>query len=1248
MSFDSERSSEDSPEIIEESHPEAAEALRALQMYHESPQHEAYQGGVPTNDAFIVGQAEGYTDDEDLDSGIHRDYDSESESESESDASHGHPPTGPTEPPQEDIIQDPPAAMHADEYASQEHHKTEIGQGNFSAQDHPTQESSQGQEMFQTEEGLQTQGSLPTQSQQSQPQEAPSFSVSHADLPSQIWVNQDQDSKRSELITPESFHSLERDLHELENAHRQTQRQLHQALLQADAARAAQERQAVLAAIDSKELGSLRSASLREKSELNSRIAEYQASADAARAEADAKTSAFAALRERFNAQSAALAEARAQLVDLQKTSAAAETQTAQAKRQEERALKQIEQLRDELGNALDEAAQFRAELDVQTSVLADVRAEARREALDALSEDVGATRGDEGVWRKQYVALRHQMDAVAAEFEQREPEILALQTAYELAEERLAAADAAVQDERKQKDELARKLRTTERRATDLQVQQQLSESTLSDLRRQLLVLLTEKLIGTSRISPDEEDELMRLREEVARADSHAEASRDDNHPMMGQAVITERLLLFKDVAELQFQNEALLRACRELAAQLDPTGDATAAALAAAQHNASEDILAASEALESLQTRYKQLREEHSTAIENEQKATTELRGNLEKISELKEQVADLQQQLLAAKRRFTESTPVELATPQNNEIERLLRIQLGHAEEKLRDVQVEFAQLRDEHKSLASQFASAQLALGRAEERGSGAASRAASLEASLANAKHELAVLTQEKQLWVNRENELLAQIAGIQTDLETAERTAGKGRFAQDELQAQLLEQVKKIEALVASNGLPNSNNTANGLADLEQKASEAEERAETLASELRSLNHTLASSKAEHSAQLQAIIESKDALESELRAQIQTLRTNLAQQKEVTERQTQSAKARDEELVEQVNDLEDKLTEARLKAEELENSTEQVKAQLTDALTSKLTTEITQKLRGDLTHEITESLTQQIREGVEHEIREELAHKIKEELAPIIREEVTQELDGHESNPPLDAEEIKADMREKLRPEIEAALRAELAPKVLADARSQGSANELSAVDVESDQLEKQLDVEALRESLAALVPSEMLESFETALLSTEQQRVKEAFKTKLAEVRTEAQIRGEEVATKRAEIRTKLQNQKVLKLEQSNKDLQAQVDELRNKVRRLKGGSSADEDRPDSSSSFSQQWAGQDHNATQNSSISGSTSQGERSFTQWPTLAPDVNPFAPSNAFFGSAFGDTAKRPGSFEDTEAKKRKEE
>lgn len=1193
MSFDSERSNEDSPEIIEESHPEAAEALRALQMYREGPQHEAYEEGGYANDAYAEEQVEACADGGGFENEVLRNYGSESDpsqDESQLDSSEA----------------DTAQKLHSNT-APEPQPNLELAEKNSTGGTFQNREISQN-------------------GPRQDVQEAPRFD--ECGHPGE---------HKTDALMAESLRLMERDLRELESAHRQTQRQLHQAQLQADSARAAQQRQATLAAMDAQELQRLRNSSLREKSELVSRIAEYRASADAAKADAEAKSRAFAALRERFNAQSAALAEVRAQLVELQKSSAVAETQAAQAKRQEERAQKQIEQLRDELNTALDEAAQFRAELDLQTNVLVDVRAEARREALDALAEDVGSTHDDEGVWRKQYVALRLHMDQVAAEFEQREPEILALQTAYEQAEERLLAADAAVLGERKHKDELARNLRRAERKSADLQVQQQLSESTLSDLRRQLLVLLTEKLIGTSRISPDEEDELVRLREEVAREDSHAAAPQDADKPVMGQVVITERLLLFKDVAELQFQNEALLRACRELAAQLDPTGDATAAALAAAQHNASEEIMAASEALEALQLKYRKLREEHETAVDNEHKATSELRGNLNKIAALKEQVRDLQHQLLAAKRRFTESAPPESEAPQDTEPEKLLRIQLSHAEEKLRDLQLEFAQLRDDHKSLAGQFASAQLALGRAEERGAGAASRAAELEASLANAQHELSLLAQEKKLWTDREHELLTRIASIQTDLESAEKTAEKGQDAQDELQSRLLDQITKIEALVASNGLPSQGNAANEFAGLKIKAEQAELRAEKLASQLKALGLELASSRAEHNAQLQALKDSKEALEAELRAQIQSLQLNLAREKKEAERQAQRAMARDEELVEQVNDLEDKLTEARLKVDELEHSTPEIRAELTK--------ELTQKLRDDLTHELTGDLTQQIRERVELEVRDDLTQKIRKEFASIIREEVSQDGDCHEKIPARDVEEIESELRKKLRPEIEAALRAEFAPAILAEAQLQDSADNPN-LDMALDQAEQPNDVTALRARLAALAPSETLESFEKALLRFEQQRVKEAFKIKLAEVRTKAQIHGEEVATKRAEIRTKLQNQKVLKLEQSNKELQAQVDDLRSKVRRLKGGINTDDGKPDSSSF--QQWLGQDQPAGQNSSFPGSIIQGEQSFAQWPTLAPNVNPFSPSNSFFGSAFGDTAKRPGSFEDTEAKKRKEE
>jgi len=993
---------------------------------------------------------------------------------------------------------------------------------------------------------------------------------------------------------------LREQVRELEAAQWSLERKLHQAELQHDAARQAQERQAVLAQNEAETLRQLRTASAREKSQLQAQIVELNAAATTSKTDQQSRDRSFSLLRERFSTQSATLAELRQQLADTERINLENSTQARAAKQSAARGERQLELLREELHNALEDAAEARAQLDVQVQSIAEMRTQARSEALASLEEELPADESD-GLWRKQYVALRREMDDIAAEFEQREPQIVALQKAYEEAEVKLTAYNGEKENFEAEKVELEKKLRQTERRAMDLSVFQQMSESQLDDLRRQVLVLLTEKALnatGGQPLSPEDEDELVRLRHEVARSDAEVNDVGENANKL-----ITDRLLLFKDVADLQFQNEALLRACRELATQLDPESRAQNGAIQLLETRKMDDLISATHALESLESKFSEVKNELIQSRQTAEIAKQNLDVSEESNMHLKERIANMEARLKEVSLRVQRANEPKDVNPSTSSDfdENMLKLKLKTAEDRVNDLRMESSQYHDESRILAQELSRAKLEAGRSEQKFADSQNTVSELRTLLANEQHQVALLQQERQLMTQREQQLILQLTNVQMELSTARRDIeatreelSKSRVDGGNLSIE--EQLKNLHTLIAQ-----SAGTVKSVPDpeLEERANLAEQQAaeasrkleESLSrsQELQAVVNELESDLALAKSQNDNLVDAQNRVKAEFQSQVDNLliestqiNTQLAEmthklseKDHEIEAKTNKTQAREQELIEQVNDLEDKLIEAHDKAETVasENS--------------------------------------------------KLIHKLEEQSKHVT--EVEQKL-GEATSPSTDLEQLKSELIPQVRSELEAAF----------------DSKEVDVSDIPSG------DLAALKARIVDYLPANVLDRFEQDVLRTEQNRTRELIKQKLDETRSNAQKLGEENASKRAEMRTKLQTQKMQKLENRNHELESQIEELRNKVRRLKGGETVDlpqgkiDDQSQDQSQGQQQSSGFEMPFQQaNQFLVPSDPQAESQLTNPASSQPFGFPFMPA------AF-EPSKRPSFFADNEAKKRKEE
>lgn len=253
-------------------------------------------------------------------------------------------------------------------------------------------------------------------------------------------------------------------------------------------------------------------------------------------------------------------AEQRARAAESRTEELAAELQSAeQVQADMEADLESTRITADNLRQRVKEAEDRLEELFEETApsdagVLRSLRSK-RGSLLDLYGNYEAAAREAER-WKHRHNVIRAQMDEVLRELEERGPQIIEEREELERTSSELLVL-------RRQQTELQEKLtkeewfrQSAEKRAADLEAERRSTNLTCRDLGLQVQCLVT--------------NTELQARGQVPLTGSEVESE--------GQQIITERLLLFRSVGELQDQNERLLKAARALTDKLDEASSSSA----------------------------------------------------------------------------------------------------------------------------------------------------------------------------------------------------------------------------------------------------------------------------------------------------------------------------------------------------------------------------------------------------------------------------------------------------------------------------------------------------------------------------------------------------------------------------------------------------------------------------------------------------------------------------------------------
>lgn len=160
-------------------------------------------------------------------------------------------------------------------------------------------------------------------------------------------------------------------------------------------------------------------------------------------------------------------------------------------------------------------------------------------------------------------ITLREQMNEIVKEMESHAPAVLAEREENIRLERELTEISLQLEQSMKTADEASEKLKETEIRAQDYQREAKLLDKQVSDLSRQVQNLLIQNKLISDSENPLTADEHTTLQKILRGDDSPNESDTDK--------LISQRLVLFKNVVELQKQNANLLKITRELGLQME-----------------------------------------------------------------------------------------------------------------------------------------------------------------------------------------------------------------------------------------------------------------------------------------------------------------------------------------------------------------------------------------------------------------------------------------------------------------------------------------------------------------------------------------------------------------------------------------------------------------------------------------------------------------------------------------------------
>lgn len=429
--------------------------------------------------------------------------------------------------------------------------------------------------------------------------------------------------------------------------------------------------------------------------------------------------------------------------------------------------------------------------------------------------------------------ALRDQMTSILEEMESQAPSILAEREENVRLESEITELSLQLETVTANYEEVQGLLKTTEIKTHDSVREIKLLNKQVSDLSRQIQHLLIQNQLNSDTstpLLPDEHSALQRL----LKGEDPTESDTDK--------LISQRLVLFSNIVELQRQNENFLKITRQLGARMETE---EAAARKKMEDVESDAVVQAKEALVTLHTEVTNLQTKLS-ASQRERDMFRRMLSNkrengvpLDQLAETSpEGVANLHAQQLIKQNEnlakslkdsqiqfesykaeeFAKTTKYERELVALSTERSTLQIQVAKTEsqlelstERFKNLDMNFRSLQAEHEDIKKRAYTLQESLSRQEIRAHQVSEEMASVNSLLDSLRNETANLKAEKALWksmeerLNKENTEMIEERGRLSGLLAHTQTVEAERLAATtETQQRLNTQISNLQAEIST------------------------------------------------------------------------------------------------------------------------------------------------------------------------------------------------------------------------------------------------------------------------------------------------------------------------------------------------------------------------------------------------------------------------------------------------------------
>lgn len=519
---------------------------------------------------------------------------------------------------------------------------------------------------------------------------------------------------------------------------------------------------------------------------------------------------------------------------------------------------------------------------------------------------------------------LRREMDHILEEMENHAPAILAEREENARLEMELAEMSVQLERATSEMDEAKSSLKYNDAKMKDVEKENGLLSQQLRDLSRQVQHLLIQIQMLTDSeppLNPDEQSALQRL------LSSDGDKSDTD-------MLISQRLVLFKNIIEVQQQNENLLKVTRELGQRMEQQEAQSKKKMEDLESSAVED---AKKAILSLQDETKRM-EARLEAMQRERdmfrrmltnkEGSNEADGRPQVDTELLKQKDELESSLKNVSEEFeiykTESTATSKAL--NDEISGLrsknseLHIQISQTQSKLELASERYKHLNEnlelvksENSELKKRSQSLQEALSKQDIKTQQVVAELVDARSMVESVRSESSNLKAEKTIWksveerLTRENsDLIEERGRLNAVISNLQSLEAEHESSYSESKRRLTSQIESLESKVESLEKrleAESQEVKNVTLRKERDATEFSERIEKL--------HSENSMHQENLNKLRADYEAQERKVQELESQLQ------AANEKVSIYKSRGEHSAEEELSEQIASLKEQLRTTR-------------------------------------------------------------------------------------------------------------------------------------------------------------------------------------------------------------------------------------------------------------------------------------------------------------------------------------------